>query len=98
MKAAGYMHVFNPHHEWAIGSSYGRILQNMRYTKENYPGTNAWFITGNLDFGIVVQENWNQLSSTSKWWDVFSYKYYEEGNKRTKFQEWLKVKWEKKLK
>jgi hypothetical protein len=29
----------------------------MRYTKENYPGTNAWFITGNLDFGIVVQEN-----------------------------------------
>jgi hypothetical protein len=29
--------------------SYGRILQNIGDTlKKNYPGTNAWFITGNV--------------------------------------------------
>jgi putative N6-adenine-specific DNA methylase len=69
--------------------SYGRILQNIGDTlKKNYPGTNAWFITGNLEalkFVGLKPSRKIKLFNASIEARLVKYEMYE-GSKRTKFQ------------
>jgi hypothetical protein len=86
----GKLHlVFNPPYDERLDIHMEEFYKNIGDTlKKNYPGTNAWFITGNLDalkyVGLKPSRK-IKLFNASIEARLVKYEMYE-GSKRTKFQ------------
>lgn len=86
----GKLHItFNPPYDERLDIKMETFYKNIGDTlKKNYPGTNAWFITGNLDalkFVGLKPSRKIKLYNASIEARLVKYEMYE-GSKRTKFQ------------
>jgi putative N6-adenine-specific DNA methylase len=86
----GKLHVvFNPPYDERLDIHMEEFYKNIGDTlKKNYPGTNAWFITGNLEalkFVGLKPSRKIKLFNASIEARLVKYEMYE-GSKRTKFQ------------
>jgi putative N6-adenine-specific DNA methylase len=81
--------VFNPPYDERLDIHMEEFYKNIGDTlKKNYPGTNAWFITGNLEalkFVGLKPSRKIKLFNASIEARLVKYEMYE-GSKRTKFQ------------
>jgi len=87
----GKLHiVFNPPYDERLDIHMEKFYKNIGDTlKQSYPGTNAWFITGNLDalkFVGLRPSRKIKLFNAGLEARLVKYEMYE-GSKRTKFQE-----------
>jgi putative N6-adenine-specific DNA methylase len=79
--------VFNPPYDERLDIHMEEFYKNIGDTlKKNYPGTNAWFITGNLEaLKFVGLKPSRKIKLASIEARLVKYEMYE-GSKRTKFQ------------